>query len=97
MPGINEVAQLAGVSTATVSRALSGNGHVSDATRQRVHAAALELGYVVSSNASSLATGRTKNVGVVIPFINRWFFGAVLEGRGAGPARPRLRPHALQT
>ena len=80
MPGINEVAQLAGVSTATVSRALSGNGHVSEATRQRVHAAALELEYVVSSNASSLATGRTKNVGVVIPFLNRWFYAAVLEG-----------------
>lgn len=80
MPGINEVAQLAGVSTATVSRALSGNGHVSEATRMRVHAAALELEYVVSSNASSLATGRTKNVGVVIPFLNRWFYGAVLEG-----------------
>ena len=80
MPGINEVAQLAGVSTATVSRALSGNGHVSEATRQRVHAAALELEYVVSSNASSLATGRTKNVGVVIPFLNRWYYGAVLEG-----------------
>lgn len=80
MPGINEVAQLAGVSTATVSRALSGNGHVSEATREKVHAAALELEYVVSSNASSLATGRTKNVGVVIPFLNRWFYGAVLEG-----------------
>ena len=80
MPGINEVAQLAGVSTATVSRALSGNGHVSESTRIRVHEAALELGYVVSSNASGLATGRTKNVGVVIPFLNRWFFGAVLEG-----------------
>lgn len=80
MPGINEVAQLAGVSTATVSRALSGNGHVSESTRERVLAAALELQYVVSSNASSLATGRTKNVGVVIPFLNRWFYGAVLEG-----------------
>ena len=80
MPGINEVALLAGVSTATVSRALSGNGHVSAATRERVHAAALELGYVVSSNASSLATGRTKNVGVVIPFLNRWFFSSVVEG-----------------
>lgn len=80
MPGINEVADLAGVSTATVSRALSGNGHVSEATRQKVLAAALELEYVVSSNASSLATGRTKNVGVVIPFLNRWFFGSVVEG-----------------
>ncbi len=80
MPGINQVAQLAGVSTATVSRALSGNGHVSESTRHRVRAAALELGYVVSSNASSLATGRTRNIGVVIPFLNRWYFGAVLEG-----------------
>ncbi|MGV8885539.1 MAG: LacI family DNA-binding transcriptional regulator [Microbacteriaceae bacterium] len=80
MPGINEVALLAGVSTATVSRALSGNGHVSVATRERVNAAARELGYVVSSNASSLATGRTKNVGVVIPFLTRWFYSSVIEG-----------------
>jgi DNA-binding LacI/PurR family transcriptional regulator len=42
--------------------------------------AAAELGYVVSSNASSLATGRTKNVGVVIPFLNRWFYASVVEG-----------------
>jgi len=80
MPGINEVADLAGVSTATVSRALSGNGHVSPATRERVKDAALQLGYVVSSSASSLATGRSKNVGVVIPFLNRWFYSSVLEG-----------------
>ena len=80
MVGINEVAQLAGVSTATVSRALSGNGHVAEETRARVLAAALELEYVVSSNASSLATGRMKNVGVVIPFLNRWFYGSVIEG-----------------
>jgi LacI family transcriptional regulator, repressor for deo operon, udp, cdd, tsx, nupC, and nupG len=78
--GINEVAELAGVSTATVSRALSGNGHVSPATRERVQSAAAELGYVVSSYASSLATGRTKNIGVVVPFLNRWFYVSVLEG-----------------
>jgi LacI family transcriptional regulator, repressor for deo operon, udp, cdd, tsx, nupC, and nupG len=80
MPGINDVAELAGVSTATVSRALSGNGPVLDATRQRVLRAAEELGYVASSNASSLATGRTRNVGIVIPFLNRWFYSTVLEG-----------------
>lgn len=80
MPGINEVAELAGVSTATVSRALSGNGHVSAATRERVKTAALELGYVVSSNASSLATGRTKNIGVVVPFLTRWFYSSVVDG-----------------
>ncbi|MFC6356691.1 LacI family DNA-binding transcriptional regulator [Luethyella okanaganae] len=80
MAGIDEVARLAGVSTATVSRALSGNGHVSPGTRLKVEAAAAQLGYVVSSNASSLASGRMKNIGVVVPFLNRWFFSSVIEG-----------------
>jgi DNA-binding LacI/PurR family transcriptional regulator len=80
VPGINEVARLAGVSTATVSRALSGNGHVSVATKERVAAAAKELGYVVSSSASGLATGRTKNIGIVTPTLNKWFFSSVVQG-----------------
>ncbi|NQX13172.1 LacI family DNA-binding transcriptional regulator [Microbacteriaceae bacterium VKM Ac-2855] len=80
MAGIEDVARLAGLSTATVSRALSGNGHVSPASRERVRAAAAELGYVVSSNASSLASGRMKNVGVIIPRLGPWFFSSVLEG-----------------
>jgi Transcriptional regulators len=80
MVGIGEVARRAGVSSATVSRALSGNGHVSPATRAKVQAAASDLGYVVSSYASSLASGRTRNVGVVVPFLNRWFFSSVVEG-----------------
>ena len=80
MAGIEEVARRAGVSTATVSRALSGRGYVSDATRLKVAQAASELDYVVSSNASSLASGRTRNVGVVVPFLNHWFFASVIEG-----------------
>lgn len=80
MASIDEVAQLAGVSTATVSRALSGRGHVSDTAKERVRVAAQSLGYVVSSRASSLASGRTNNVGVVVPFLDRWFFSAVLSG-----------------
>jgi LacI family repressor for deo operon, udp, cdd, tsx, nupC, and nupG len=80
VPGIDEVARLAGVSTATVSRALNGKLSVSEGTRDKVLAAASVLGYVVSSNASGLATGRTKNVGVVIPFLNRWFYSSVIEG-----------------
>lgn len=80
MVGIDEVARRAGVSTATVSRALSGRGHVAAVTRERVEAAASELGYVVSASASSLATGRTRNIGVVVPFLNRWFYTSVIEG-----------------
>jgi len=80
MVSIDEVARAAGLSTATVSRALSGRGYVSAASRERVTAVAQELGYVVSSRASSLASGRTRNVGVVVPFVDRWFFGTVLSG-----------------
>ncbi|MDQ1082531.1 MULTISPECIES: LacI family DNA-binding transcriptional regulator [Microbacterium] len=80
MVGIDDVARAAGVSTATVSRALSGRGPVSRVTRERVLAAADRLGYVVSAAASSLATGRTRAVGVVVPFLDRWFFSTVLAG-----------------
>lgn len=80
MTGIEEVAELAGVSKATVSRALSGRGYVSAATKQRVESAAASLGYVVSANASSLVTGRSNNIAVVIPVINQWFFGGIIEG-----------------
>jgi DNA-binding LacI/PurR family transcriptional regulator len=80
MSSLAEVARRAGVSKATASRALSGAAHVSPAAKERVAAAASDLGYVVSSTAASLVTGRTKNVGVITPFINRWFFAEVLEG-----------------
>ncbi len=80
MVSIAEVAHAAGVSMATVSRALSGRGQVSPATREKVARAARELGYVMSSAASTLATGRTMSIGVLIPFIDRWFFNSVLSG-----------------
>ncbi|WP_307487194.1 LacI family DNA-binding transcriptional regulator [Microbacterium trichothecenolyticum] len=80
MVGIDDVARAAGVSTATVSRALSGRGPVSTTTRDRVLATADRLGYVVSAAASSLATGRARAVGVVVPFLDRWFFSTVLAG-----------------
>jgi LacI family repressor for deo operon, udp, cdd, tsx, nupC, and nupG len=79
MAGIEDVARLAGVSTATVSRALSGKDVVSDKSRAKVEAAALELGYVASHSAYTLATGRNRNIGVVMPYVDRWFFSAALE------------------
>jgi DNA-binding LacI/PurR family transcriptional regulator len=80
MSGISDVARLAGVSKSTASRALSGSGYVSEKTRIKVQAIAASLGYVPSTNAASLVTGRTRNVGVVIPYLHRWFFAEVLEG-----------------
>ena len=77
---IIDVAKRAGVSTATVSRALRGLPNVSEATRERVLRAARELSYTISPHASSLASGRTGTVGVVLPFVNRWFYSQVVAG-----------------
>ncbi|WP_159809174.1 LacI family DNA-binding transcriptional regulator [Cellulomonas citrea] len=75
-----DVARLAGVSTATVSRALRGLPNVSAQTRDRVLAAVAELDYVPSPSAASLASGRTRTVGVLTPWVSRWYFGQVIEG-----------------
>jgi len=77
---ILEVAALAGVSPSTVSRALRGLPNVSALTRQRVHEAAQELSYVVSPSASRLASGQTRSIGVVVPFVTRWFFANTVAG-----------------
>jgi LacI family transcriptional regulator, repressor for deo operon, udp, cdd, tsx, nupC, and nupG len=76
---IEDVARLAGVSIATVSRALRGLPDVASATRDRVFAAATELDYVASPFAARLASGRTATVGLVVPFVNRWFFAEVID------------------
>jgi LacI family transcriptional regulator, repressor for deo operon, udp, cdd, tsx, nupC, and nupG len=77
---IDDVAARAQVSTATVSRALRGLPRVSEVTRAKVLAVAEEMGYVPSPSASGLASGRTKTVGVLVPFVDRWYFGHAIEG-----------------
>ncbi|MDT0262867.1 LacI family DNA-binding transcriptional regulator [Jatrophihabitans lederbergiae] len=75
---IEDVAKRAGVSIATVSRSLRGLPDVAASTRDRVVTAARELDYVASPFAARLASGRSSTLGVVVPFINRWFFAEVL-------------------
>jgi DNA-binding LacI/PurR family transcriptional regulator len=77
---IEEVAKRAGVSTATVSRALRGFASVTPETKSRVEQAARELDYVISASASRLASGKTSTVGVITPFIDRWYFSNLLSG-----------------
>jgi LacI family transcriptional regulator, repressor for deo operon, udp, cdd, tsx, nupC, and nupG len=77
---IEDVALAAGVSTATVSRALRGLPRVSEVTRARVFQAAEDLQYVASPTASSLASGKTHVVGVVVPYVTRWYFAQLISG-----------------
>lgn len=76
---IEDVARSAGVSTATVSRALRGLPSVSPETRAVVTRVATDLGYVASRSASSLASGRTLTVGVVTPHVGKWFFATLID------------------
>ncbi len=66
---INEIARLAGVSRATVSRYLN-DGYVSEEKRRLIKKVIDETGYVPSRQAQTLRTGKTKLVGVIIPKIS---------------------------
>lgn len=77
---IDDVAREAGVSLATVSRALRGLPNVAPATRERVQATAEVLGYRPDPSASRLAKGSTATVGLLAGQIDSWFAGRILAG-----------------
>ena len=75
-----DLATRAGVSIATVSRALSGAPGVSPETRQRIKDLAEDLSYAVSPDAARLARGSTGRIAVVTPDVAHWFYAAMLGG-----------------
>ncbi|MBP3965917.1 LacI family DNA-binding transcriptional regulator [Paenibacillus lignilyticus] len=83
-----KVAELAGVSEATVSRVLNGAGTVKDETAKRVVDAAKQLGYVPSALAQRFALRRSGNLGVILPLLPKvnlfstYYFSEVLSGIG---------------
>ena len=77
---IKEVARLASVSTATVSRALTTPERVSPATRTRVMDAVAKVGYVPNPAARSLRSRKSHMVLVVLPDVSNIFFSQVLGG-----------------
>src|SRR6185503_9718947 len=77
---IHDVARRAQVSPSTVSRALSASHLARGTTRDRVLAAARELGYRPNPAAQSLITGRTANIGIVVPDLSNPFYTGVLRG-----------------
>lgn len=80
MSTIKDVAQAAGVSTATVSRALRGVDRVRPQTRERIQRLAAELDFVASPTAASLVSGRTRVIAVVAPSRLRWHFATLVRG-----------------
>src|SRR5512142_1157776 len=79
---IRQVAALAGVSTATVSRVINGRAEVSDRAREAVMRVVREHGYSTNRNARGLSAGRTGLVGVTTPVVHHSYFAVILDGAG---------------
>ncbi|WP_080796541.1 LacI family DNA-binding transcriptional regulator [Corynebacterium pacaense] len=78
---IADVAKLAGVSTATVSRALHGSANVGPGTLEKVARAAEELNFSVTRSASALASGRTNRIALLNGGqLAHWFVSEILQG-----------------
>ncbi|MGP3699230.1 LacI family DNA-binding transcriptional regulator CceR [Rhodobacter sp. NSM] len=77
---LRDVSDASGVSEMTVSRVLRNRGDVSGSTRERVLAAARELGYVPNRIAGALASQRVNLVAVIIPSLSNMVFPEVLTG-----------------
>ncbi|GAA3676477.1 LacI family DNA-binding transcriptional regulator [Arthrobacter ginkgonis] len=74
-----DVARLAGVSQATVSRVMSAPAKLSPATAAKVHAAMEELGYVPHAGAQAMKTRRTRTIGVVVADLTNPFYPEILD------------------
>lgn len=77
---ISDIAQKLNLTKGSVSRALRNDPRISEATKQRVLKTARQLNYTMNNVASSLRSGKTKVIGVVIPSAEINFFGSVVHG-----------------
>ncbi len=80
---LKDVANLAGVSQSTTSRALSGEGYVAAPVRERVLAASESLGYVAHAMARSLRTQDSRTIGVLISDLRNAFYAELAAGISA--------------
>lgn len=77
---IKDVARVAGVSVATVSRALNGHANVTEQTRAHVMGVVAQLRFVPSSAAQSMITRRTHTVGALLPDLHGEYFSELIRG-----------------
>jgi LacI family transcriptional regulator len=81
---IREIAELAGVSIATVSRVVNGREDVSPETRELVQRVVRERGYTANRNARGLSAGKTGLIGATVPMLHHAYFSYILAGAAEG-------------
>ncbi len=74
---IKDIAEMCGVSVATVSRVINNNGRISQATREKVKKVIEETGYRPSELAAGLRSAKTRNIGIIVPDITNEFFARI--------------------
>jgi len=77
---IYDIAKRLNITAATVSRALNNSAKISEATRKLVEDTAVEMNYKQNKLALALKSGKSYNVGVIVPYIDRNFFASVIRG-----------------
>lgn len=77
---IYDIAVALNITASTVSRALNNNSKISTTTRDLVHEMALKMNYKPNRVALALKSGKSYNVGVIVPRIDNNFFSSVIRG-----------------
>jgi LacI family transcriptional regulator len=77
---IHDIAEILGINSSTVSRALNNSSRVAQKTKDKVLKKATELGYQRNHLASNLRKSKTFTLGVIVPRISRHFFSSAIAG-----------------
>src|SRR5690606_21995273 len=77
---IYDIAKALNITAATVSRALNNNPKISEATKKLVRETAAKMNYKQNKLALALKSGKSNTVGVIVPYIDRNFFSAIIRG-----------------
>lgn len=80
MATIHDIAKELNITASTVSRALKDHPRISEATKKAVLKTAKKLNYQPNFIAAALRNGRTKVIGIIVPTIDRSFFGSIIRG-----------------
>jgi LacI family transcriptional regulator len=76
---IKDIAELSGVSVATVSRVINNNGRFSEETRRKVEKVIEETGYRTNYTAKSLRMNKSFTIGILVPDITNYFFAEIVQ------------------
>lgn len=80
MPTIHDIAKELNITASTVSRALNDHPRISEATKKAVLKVAKRLNYQPNHIAAALRNGRSNIIGIIVPTVDRSFFGSVIRG-----------------